>query len=88
MKRWPHSTRHWGASGQIRIGAFYALIMAPTGAVKANAPAGADRGRTVATGHASPQKTSQPVPLFQFVARGHPPGGDDVRAVPAVVAER
>lgn len=38
------------------------------GTVKANAPAGAPRGRRLATGYASPQKTSQPVSLFQLVA--------------------
>ena len=29
-----------------------------------------------------------PVPLLQDVARDHPPGGDDVFAVPAVAAQR
>jgi acyl-CoA reductase-like NAD-dependent aldehyde dehydrogenase len=29
----------------------------------------------------------QPVPIFQQLARGHPSGRDDVRAVPAVVAQ-
>ena len=33
-----------------------------------------------------PSKTAQLVPLFQFVTRGDPPGGDDVCAVPAVAA--
>jgi len=38
--------------------------------------------------HAPPQKTSQPVPLFQLIAGGHPPGCDDVCAVPAQPSER
>ena len=29
-----------------------------------------------------------PVPMLQFLARDHPAGGADVRAVPAVAAER
>src|SRR4029077_1353386 len=30
----------------------------------------------------------QPVPIFQQLARGHPFGRDDVRAIPAVAAQR
>ena len=30
----------------------------------------------------------QPVPIFQQLARGHPSGGDDVRAISAVAAQR
>jgi len=30
----------------------------------------------------------QPVPIFQQLARGHPSGRDDVRAIPAVAAQR
>lgn len=50
------------------------------GPVRANAPAGNDlrAGR----GDASSSQASQPVPLRQLVARGDPPGGDDVRPFP------
>ena len=37
---------------------------------------------------AQSQTTAQPVSLFQLLARGDPPGGDDVRALPAKPAER
>src|SRR5277367_5298624 len=30
----------------------------------------------------------EPVPIFQQLAGGHPSGGDDVREIPAVVAQR
>jgi hypothetical protein len=30
----------------------------------------------------------QPVPVFQQLARGHPPGRDDVREIPAVAPQR
>ena len=33
------------------------------------------------------EQVSQPVPVFQFVARGHSSRGDDVRPVPAVAAQ-
>ena len=33
-------------------------------------------------------QAAQPVQVFQLVTRGDPPGGDDVRAVPAVTEER
>ena len=39
-------------------------------------------------GHATPEEASQSVPLFQLVTGDHPPGGDDVRAVPTEPAER
>ncbi len=31
-------------------------------------------------------ETAQPISLFQLVARGDPPRGDDVRVLPAVAA--
>ena len=37
---------------------------------------------------ASPSQTSQPIPLFQLIARGDPPRGDDVRPLPAIAPER
>ena len=52
------------------------------------------RGRALAGLVADPDEpqiesqAAKPVPLFQFVARGDPPGGDDVRPLPAVAAER
>ena len=42
----------------------------------------------VGQGDAQTPQVSQPVPLFQLIARGDPPGGDDVCVFPAVAAER
>ena len=52
------------------------------GSVRANAPI--VRSSRVASADASPTQARQPVPLLQLVARGDPPGGDDVRPLPAV----
>ena len=56
------------------------------GTVRPNAPAG-NQGR-VGGRHASSAQASQPVPLLQLVVRGDPAGGDDVRALPALLTER
>ncbi len=52
------------------------LLVTPSGTVRPNAPL--VRGGRVRSADAPPAQTSQPVPLLQYVARGDPPGGDDV----------
>lgn len=42
----------------------------------------------VGRGHATSQKARVAVPLFPFFARCHPHGGDTLRAISAVAAER
>lgn len=58
-----------------------------SGTVRPNAPlafrAGEGRGH-----HAPTPQASQPVPLFQLVTGGDPPGSDDVRPVSVELAER
>ena len=56
------------------------------GSVRANAQAGKDL--TAQTLDASSEQARQPVPLLQLLTRGDPPGGDDVRALSALPAQR
>jgi hypothetical protein len=45
-------------------------------------------GRVLSGRHASPPQAAQPIPLLRQLARGDPPGGDDVREIPFVAAQR
>ncbi|CAM3288155.1 hypothetical protein SPAN111604_14810 [Sphingomonas antarctica] len=63
-----------------------AAIICLAGSVRANA-LNVKRG-ALAPPNAPPTPTSIAIPLLQLVARDHPPGGDDVRPLPAVAAER